>query len=69
MVFSTESAWGEIADEAARTHEHAVVYADRDRAVVLHEGAVRVLVNGWVELPSGRLLSPSAVHHIDTQSV
>jgi len=24
-----------------------------------------VRANGWVELPSGRLLSPSAVHHLD----
>lgn len=65
MVFSTESAWGEIADAAARTYEDAVVYADREQEVVLHEGAVRLLVNGWVELPSGRLLSPDAVHHVD----
>jgi hypothetical protein len=65
MVISTESAWEEIADESARTYDHAVVYADRDQEVVLHEGAVRLLLNGWLELPSGRLLSPDAVHHID----
>lgn len=65
MVFSTESALGEMADAAARTYDDAVVYADREQEVVLHEGAVRLLVNGWVELPSGRLLSPDAVHHVD----
>ncbi|MFC7210104.1 hypothetical protein ACFQL3_06380 [Natronoarchaeum sp. GCM10025321] len=34
---------------------------------VLHEGVVRLLGNGWVELPTGCLLSPDAVHHIDRQ--
>ena len=33
---------------------------------VLHEGPATVRANGWVELPSGRLLSPATVHHIDT---
>jgi hypothetical protein len=47
-------------------HERVVVYADPDGETVLHEGAATVRANGWVELPSGRLLSPSAVHHIDT---
>ncbi|WP_345780881.1 hypothetical protein [Halalkaliarchaeum sp. AArc-CO] len=35
---------------------------------LLHEGDVRLLANGWVELPTGRLLSPEAVHHIDRKS-
>lgn len=65
MVISTESAWGEIADEFAREYQDAVVYGDRQQEDVLHEGALRVLMNGWVELPSGRLLSPDAVHHVD----
>lgn len=46
-------------------YESAVVYADVDAETVLHEGPVRILANGWVELPTGRLLSPSAVHHVD----
>lgn len=66
MVLSTESAWGEIADEFVRKYPNAVVFADREQETVLHEGPVRLLMNGWVELPSGRLLSPEAVHHIDT---
>lgn len=69
MVFSTESVWDEIADDAAaafvREHESAVVYADRAGDTVLHEGPVRVLASGWLEVPSGRLLSPDAVHHVD----
>ena len=65
MVISTESAWGEIAEEFAREYQDAVVYGDRQQEVVLHEGAFRLLINGWIELPSGRLLSPDAVHHVD----
>jgi hypothetical protein len=65
MVISTESALGEIAEEFAKEYPAAVVYADQDQEVVLHDGALRLLMNGWVELPSGRLLSPDAVHHID----
>jgi hypothetical protein len=65
MVISKESAWGKIAEESAREYRSAVVYADREQEVVLYEGALRLLVNGWVELPSGRLLAPDAVHHID----
>ena len=39
--------------------------ADAAGETVLHEGPATVRANGWVELPSGRLLSPSAVHHVD----
>jgi hypothetical protein len=66
MVFSTEPAWGDIDEMFTEEYRNAVVYADFDQETVLHEGAVRLLANGWVELPTGRLLSPDAVHHIDT---
>lgn len=56
------------ADEFVVEHPNAIVYGDIDKETVLHEGALRVLANGWVELPTGRLLSPEAVHHIDTIS-
>ena len=46
-------------------HDSVVVYADPDGETVLHEGPATVRANGWVELPSGRLLSPATVHHID----
>ncbi|AUG47487.1 hypothetical protein BVU17_08140 [Haloarcula taiwanensis] len=68
MVISTEPAWGEAVEQFVKEHKSAIVYADIEQETVLHEGAVRVLANGWVELPTGRLLSPDAVHHIDTQS-
>ncbi|WP_396611026.1 hypothetical protein ACH9L7_12500 [Haloferax sp. S1W] len=50
------------------TIDHAVVYGDPESETVLHEGTIRVLPNGWVEVSSGRLLSPNAVHHIDRLS-
>lgn len=59
---STESPL-EAIELVVTDHENAVVYGDPD--TVLHEGPVRLLVNGWLELPSGRLLSPQAVHHVD----
>jgi hypothetical protein len=69
MVVSTESVWDDALDGVleglVREHESAVVYADRAGETVLHEGPVRLLPNGWLELPGGRLLSPDAVHHVD----
>jgi hypothetical protein len=68
VVVSSEPVWGELVEDFTREYQNAVVYADMDQETVLHEGAVRLLATGWVELPTGRLLSPDAVHHIDTQS-
>jgi hypothetical protein len=65
MVVSTTSLWDEVYDGFGREYESAVVYADRDGEDVLHDGPVRVLPNGYLELPTGRLLSPDAVHHVD----
>ncbi|SEW21978.1 hypothetical protein [Natrinema salifodinae] len=69
MVISTESALDladvELGDLFVKEYDDAVVYGDMESETVLHEGAIRLLANGWVELPSGRLLSPTAVHHID----
>jgi len=45
--------------------DSAVVYADPEGQTVRHEGPATLRANGWVELPSGRLLSPSALHHVD----
>ncbi|QLG28641.1 hypothetical protein HUG10_14290 [Halorarum halophilum] len=66
MVISTESLWEEFAENIVQEYQNAIVYADFDQETVLHEGELRVLANGWVELSTGRLLSPEAVHHIDT---
>ncbi len=61
MVVSKRSLWDLFEDE----YDEAVVYGDRAGDDVLHEGPVRIRASGWVKLPSGRLLSPEAVHHID----
>jgi len=69
MVVSTESVWDQAVEDAlqdfVREYDSAVVYADRAGETVLHEGPVRLLPNGWLAVPSGRLLSPEAVHHVD----
>lgn len=49
-------------------YDEVVLYADREGQTVLHEGSVRMRGDGWLELPTGRLLSPEAVHHIDIRS-
>lgn len=67
MVVSTDSAWDELADLFVQEYRKAVVYADLEGETVLHEGEIRVLANGWIELPTGRLLSPRAVHHVDVE--
>ena len=66
MVVSTEPVWQEMTDEFVQEYENAVVYADMEQETILHEGALRILANGWIELPTDRMLSPEAVHHIDT---
>ena len=63
MVVSNEPLWQDAVDDFVREYDEAVVYADRE--TVLHEGAISLLGNGWMELPTGRLLSPRTVHHID----
>ncbi|MGB9985807.1 hypothetical protein [Salarchaeum japonicum] len=57
--------WADDGDGVAREYEQAVVYADYAQDTVLHDGPARLLSNGWVQIPSGRLLSPDAIHHID----
>ena len=66
MVVSSEPVWGEAIENFIRERQDAIVYGDMDQESVLYEGEIRILANRWVELPTGRLLSPNAVHHIDT---
>ncbi|WP_254542895.1 hypothetical protein [Halomarina pelagica] len=68
MVVSTDSVWESLADLFEEEYDDVTVYGDADGRAVLHEGPVRVRANGWVDLPTGRLLSPAAVHHVDVQS-
>ncbi|WP_224268540.1 hypothetical protein [Haloprofundus salinisoli] len=65
-MIPTASLWELFTDLFEREYRDAVVYADFEQETVLHEGRLRLLATGWVELPSGRLLSPEAIHHIDT---
>ncbi|ADQ69086.1 hypothetical protein C499_06125 [Halogeometricum borinquense DSM 11551] len=69
MVISTKSVWDEVAEELSDgtviEYENATVYGDFEQEQILHEGNLRILPNSWVALPTGRLLSPEAVHHID----
>lgn len=69
MVLSTTSVWDEIADDLSDgtviEYQTATVYGDFEQERVLHQGDIRILPNGWIALPTGRLLSPEAVHHID----
>lgn len=65
LPVGTESIFEWSDDFFIKEYENAAVYADAEGESVLHEGELRVLANGWVELPTGRLLSPTAVHHID----
>jgi len=67
MVISTSGVWDAVADTFDQEYENAVVYGDFEQERLLHEGEVRLLSNGWVALPTGRLLSPEAVHHIDVR--
>ncbi|WP_369685102.1 hypothetical protein [Haladaptatus sp. YSMS36] len=65
---SPESLADEFAQIFEDEYDDVVIYGDEDKSTVLHEGPARIRVNGWVEVSSGRLLSPNAVHHIDVES-
>lgn len=62
---SRESILSDGIDPFTRAYRDVVIYADVDSEEVLHEGPIVVHANGWIELEGGRLLSPSAIHHID----
>lgn len=67
MAISNEPLWGDAVEDFVQEYEDAIVYGDREGERVLYEGALRILANGWVKLPTNRLLSPEAVHHFDTR--
>lgn len=64
-VISTEPAREGIAERVTVEDEDATIYADPEGETVPHEGPLCLLVSGGIQLPTGRLLSPSAVHHVD----
>ena len=65
LSVTRESLWTVLGDVFEREYENAVVYGDEEKETGLHEGTVRILPNGWVEVSPDRLLSPEAVHHLD----
>lgn len=58
----------DLTDFFEKEYENVIVYGDMEGDTVLHDGAIRILANGWIQLPTDRLLSPEAVHHIDIKS-
>ncbi len=68
MLAPVETVRDAFRDLLEERHDAVIIYADPEGETVLHEGPARVRANGWVELPSGRLLSPSAVHHLDAHA-
>ncbi|WP_440764055.1 hypothetical protein [Natronorubrum sp. DTA7] len=65
-VASTESIFSGEMNPLTRAYRDVVIYDEASAdAESLYEGPIVVHGNGWLELEGGRLLSPSAVHHID----
>lgn len=62
---SNESILSDGLNPLTRAYHEAVVYEDRESDEPLYEGPIVVHANGWLELEGDRLLSPSAVHHVD----
>lgn len=63
--FSRESIVSDDDNPLTRAYQDVVVYDGPDPDDVLYEGPLVVHANGWLELEGNRLLSPSAVHHVD----
>ncbi len=63
--FSRESIVSEELNPLTQAYRNVVIYDERDAEEPLYEGPIVVHPNGWLELEGDRLLSPSAVHHID----
>ncbi|TYL40420.1 hypothetical protein CV102_02270 [Natronococcus pandeyae] len=63
--FSSELILTDDMNPLTQAYHDVVIYGDADADDALYEGPVVVHANGWLELEGNRLLSPSAVHHID----
>lgn len=62
---STESIFDGDLNVLTQAYHDVVIYDGPDPDDVLYEGPIVVHANGWIELEGNRLLSPSAIHHID----
>ncbi|MFP8951812.1 hypothetical protein ACLI4Z_02395 [Natrialbaceae archaeon A-arb3/5] len=56
---------GPAPDGEKQTYEDAIIYEGTSADEILYEGSVVLHPNGWLQVEDNRLLSPSAVHHID----
>ncbi|MEY7848007.1 hypothetical protein AB7C87_02235 [Natrarchaeobius sp. A-rgal3] len=64
-LISRESVLSEDDLPFTSAYQDAVVYDEATSQDPLYEGPIIVHANGWIELEGNRLLSPSAIHHID----
>ncbi|WP_231188609.1 hypothetical protein [Haladaptatus sp. DYF46] len=65
-MIAPDDAFKEFAEEFfEKEYKDVVIYGDFDEDEVLHEGPIRIQANGWIELPAGRLISPTAIHHLN----
>ncbi|WP_276252781.1 hypothetical protein [Halomontanus rarus] len=62
---STESIVGDDLNPFTLAYRDVVIYDEATADNPLYEGPIVVHPNGWIELEGHRLLSPSAIHHID----
>lgn len=62
---SRESVLSNDPDPLTWAYRDVVVYDGPGPDDVLYEGPLVGDANGWLELEGNRLLSPSAVHHVD----
>ena len=62
---STTSILPDDSNPFTRAYQHVIIYDEADTDDALYEGPIIVHANGWIELEGNRLLSPSAIHHID----
>ncbi|MCU4741834.1 hypothetical protein [Natronoglomus mannanivorans] len=63
--FSRDSLVADDLNPLTQAYRDVVIYDEATTDDPLYEGPIVVHPNGWIELEGHRLLSPSAIHHID----
>ncbi len=63
--FSRDSIVTDDMNPLTQAYRDVVIYDGADADEELYAGPIVVHANGWIELEGDRLLSPSAIHHID----
>ncbi|NUB92705.1 hypothetical protein HTZ84_03490 [Haloterrigena sp. SYSU A558-1] len=64
-IASRDSIVSDDVNPLTEAYRDVVIYDEPVDDDPLYEGPIVVHANGWIELEGNRLLSPSAVHHID----